>query len=147
MPPIHRSDGVSIVTGEDGVPGSGMTTPRPRFGVGDNTRRNHVVSVRLSPEQLERVDKDRAGYGLRRGPYLRMAALGRVPRSIPEVNRDVWQALGPVFEHLARLSDSLLDGPRFHSEVVEREVRTIERELLRIRRELLGIASFNIARH
>ena len=146
MPPISRSDIIPIVGADDPLPGSGTIAPRPRPVARDSTRRNHVVSVRLSAEHLERVDKDRAGFGLRRGPYLRMVVLGRVPRSIPELNRDAWQALGPAFEHLARVSDSLLDRPPFHSEVVAREVQAIETELSRIRRELLGIAPPGAAR-
>lgn len=139
MPPITRSDIIPIVGAEDPMPGLGTIAPRPRPAARDSTRRNHVVSVRLSAEQLERVDKDRAGCGLRRGPYLRMAAFGRMPRSIPPINRDAWQALRSAFEHLARVSDSLLDRPHFHSEVVRGEVQAIETELSRIRRELLGL--------
>lgn len=147
MPPTHTTDGVPIVSADNPLPGSGSTTRPPGPGAGDGTRRNHVVSVRLSAQQLEHVDKARAGSGLRRGPYLRMAAMGRLPRSIPEVNRAVWPAFGPAFEHLARVADSLLDRPRFHSEVVAREVRNLERELLRIRRELLGIPPSGTARY
>lgn len=146
MPPFSRSDDVPAVSAEDFLPASATTAPAPRPGARGGTRRNHVVSVRLSPEQLERVDKDRAGTGLRRGPYLHLAALGRMPRPIPELNRSAWQALVLAFEHLARVSDSLHDRPRFHSAVVAREVRTIEAKLSQIRRQLLGIRPITAGR-
>lgn len=147
MPTNQRTNSTPNLTREDGLPASGSeSTPRHgSSGARGSTRRAHVVSVRLSAEQLKRVDKDRADSGLRRGPYVRMALLGRVPRPIPQLNRDVWQALGPAFEHLARVSDSLVDRPRFYSEVVARQVRLIEAELSRIRREVLGIARIKVS--
>lgn len=52
MPPISRSDSIPIGSAEDPLPGRGRAKPGPHPEARDSTRRNHVVSVRLSPEQL-----------------------------------------------------------------------------------------------
>ena len=70
--------------------------------------RTHCVSVRLSTAELEQLDQRRGP--LQRGEWLRVAALDVLPPTIPELNRDAWEALSRSASNLNQLAYRLNTG-------------------------------------
>lgn len=65
--------------------------------------RRHCVSVRMSKDELSWLDSERLRVGMRRGEYLRCAAMNARPPVIPEINRQAWAALGRLTERLTEI--------------------------------------------
>ena len=57
-----------------------------------NEVRTHCVSVRLNEEELSILDSKRGPY--KKGEWLRMASLNKLPPVLPEINREAWVKLG-----------------------------------------------------
>ncbi len=64
--------------------------------------RTHCVSVRLSAAELEQLEAKRGA--LQRGEWLRVAALDRLPPTIPAVNREAWVELSRAAANLNQLA-------------------------------------------
>lgn len=62
----------------------------------------HCVSARLSAVELGQLDAERGAYA--RGEYLRMAALGSLPPSVPAINERAWLDLAKVAGNLNQLA-------------------------------------------
>lgn len=78
---------------------------RGRKPMADGARRSHTVSVRLSRDELERLDAQR---GTRpRGEWIRGAALGAAPAKIPELNAELYGALHRVARSLEQLAGAV----------------------------------------
>lgn len=88
---------------EDGNPDLPRQRRRGRKRVPLDIARRHQVACRLTDAELARVDAARGG--VPRGEYLRLAALRRPPRVVPELNRTAWA-------ELARLSGNLNQAMR-----------------------------------
>ncbi len=104
--------------------------------------REHCVSVRLNPAELERLDALRGR--LQRGHWLREAALGRGARggvegrTIPELNREAWTKLGRLSANLNQLTRAVNEG---RAAAGLAGVLATTRDLLRVvRAQLLGVA-------
>lgn len=69
--------------------------------------RTHCVSVRLSPSELNFLDENRATVKLRRGSYLRVAALSKLPEILPEINRSDWIELARSAGNLNQIARHL----------------------------------------
>lgn len=65
-------------------------------------KRSHCVSVRLNASELEWLDSARAG--MQRGKYLRLAAMNKLPPSIPAINCEAWISLGRALANLNQLT-------------------------------------------
>lgn len=89
-------------------------------------KQQHQVNSRLTDAELAYVDAHRGG--VTRGEWLRRAAFGKPPTTIPEINREAWTQLSRAasnLNQLARLSHTFTD------------VHVVE-ELKRFRAALIG---------
>lgn len=73
--------------------------PKP---IDPNAKRSHCVSTRLNDDELQRLDAQRGAF--QRGEWMRMAALDKLPPSIPEINRQSYNDLARVGANLNQLS-------------------------------------------
>lgn len=92
--------------------------------------RNHCISVRVSSDELARLDAERGHQP--RGAYLRACwLLFPAPPIVPQVNRLAWQALARSAANLNQLAAACHQGniP---------ELPTIRQELSAFRSALLG---------
>lgn len=79
--------------------------PKP-LDVGE--KRTHTVSVRLNPAELEMLDSKRGP--LQRGEWLRVAALDKLPHSIPPLNAQAYAALARSAANLNQLAHRVNAG-------------------------------------
>lgn len=89
------------------------------------------VNVYLHPDEAAELDRRRARVGLQRGPYMRMSALDKLPRQIPELNRVAWAELSRIGSNLNQLAREFNQGnpPLFDS---------VEATLSELRAALIG---------
>lgn len=93
--------------------------------------RTHCVSVRLSPDELQSLDRRRGK--IRRGTFLRNLYLGRrEPRQIPEVNR-------AQYAETARWAANLNQLVRIMNAGGEVDLVELQRILSAFRLSLLGL--------
>lgn len=77
--------------------GTAKKTNRGPKPLAPEDRREHVVMARLTSAELARLDELRERARIQRGPYIRAAALDRLPQTIPTPNRQAWAKLaGPA---------------------------------------------------
>ena len=93
--------------------------------------------MRLDPAELAWLDASRAGVHMRRGEYLRSAALGKLPPTIPAVNREAWAALARVAGNLNQLARSVNEGRAVGLDL--RELGELRAAVQDVRRDLLGV--------
>lgn len=107
---------------------------RGRNSLPGDEKRTHCVSVRLNKIELEWLDKQRKNNKKEylRGEYLRMAALGKLPKVVPGVNKKTWLELGFVGNNLNQIARHLNEGDR----VIIDEIVSVLSEL---RDPLIGI--------
>lgn len=84
---------------------------RGRKPVADAELRKHPVTCRLTDAESEKVDRLRGG--MTRGQWLRTAALGKPPATIPAINQTAWLELSRAASNLNQLAR------QGHSEAVE----------------------------
>ena len=60
--------------------------------------RTHCVSVYLNGDEISQLDSQRGL--MRRGEYLRVAALHRLPPVVPELNKNAWVELSRLASNL-----------------------------------------------
>lgn len=84
---------------------------RGRKPVADAELRKHPVTCRLTDAENEKVDNLRGG--MTRGEWLRTAALGKPPATIPAINQTAWLELSRAASNLNQLAR------QGHSEAVE----------------------------
>lgn len=97
--------------------------------------RSHCVSVRLSDDELAQLDAQRGKH--KRGEWLRMAGLDRLPRPIPELNRAAWADLARLANNLNQAQRSINSG-----DASAHDTRLIEATRLAVdalRDQLLGL--------
>lgn len=73
-------------------------------------RREHCVSVRVNAGELATLDSRRGVY--QRGEWLRMAALDKLPPTIPAINREAWTELARAAGNLNQIARSLNAGEK-----------------------------------
>lgn len=101
-------------------------------------RRVHPVSVRLNSAELAHLDSARAGVRMQRGEYLRHASRGKLPPTIPAINREAWASLSRVAANLNQYQAQInAGGVHGHPPEV---VQALAELVQKLRRELLGIA-------
>ncbi len=71
-------------------------------------RRWHSVSCRLTDEELATLDARRGK--VRRGEWLRLAALSKPPRIVPELNRAAWVDLARSASNLNQITHAINSG-------------------------------------
>ncbi|HDZ0557069.1 ATP-binding protein [Klebsiella variicola] len=100
----------------------------------DNKIRNHCVSVRLNEDELTILDSKRGQY--KKGEWLRMASLNKLPPVLPEVNREAWIKLGNLSQDLNHLL-SHLDSKSPDSELTRTELFALRRQIKTLRDHLI----------
>ncbi|EPK6057610.1 hypothetical protein WJC29_003833 [Klebsiella pneumoniae] len=92
--------------------------------------RIHCVSVRLNKEELELLNASRGDK--RKGEWLRMASLQKLPLAIPTINLEAWQSLSDISQKLNRLI-SHLDTKSSNSELTKTEIFAIKKQIKELR--------------
>lgn len=99
-----------------------------------NEIRTHCVSVRLNEEELIILDSKRGQY--KKGEWLRMASLNKLPPVLPEINREAWIKLGSLSRDLNYLLNHL-DSKSPDSELTRTELFALRRQIQVLREHLL----------
>lgn len=92
--------------------------------------RIHCVSVRLNKEELELLNASRGDK--RKGEWLRMASLQKLPPAIPAINLEVWQSLSDISQKLNRLIIHL-DTKSSNSELTKTEIFAVKKQIKELR--------------
>ncbi len=100
----------------------------------DNEIRNHCVSVRLNEEELTILDSKRGQY--KKGEWLRIASLNKLPPVLPEINREAWMKLGNLSQDLNHLLNHL-DSKSPDSELTRTELFALRRQIKTLRDHLI----------
>ncbi|EGT4384318.1 ATP-binding protein [Cronobacter malonaticus] len=100
----------------------------------DNEIRSHCISVRLNEEELIILDSKRGQY--KKGEWLRMASLNKLPPVLPEINRQAWVKLGNLSQDLNHLLNHL-DSKSPDSELTRTELFALRRQIKTLRDHLI----------
>ncbi|MDN3967220.1 hypothetical protein QX208_26265, partial [Klebsiella pneumoniae] len=92
--------------------------------------RIHCVSVRLNKEELELLNASRGDK--RKGEWLRMASLQKLPPAIPAINLEVWQSLTTISQKLNKLINHL-DTKSSNSELTKTEIFAVKKQIKELR--------------
>lgn len=95
--------------------------------------RVHRIVSRLSDDELVVLDSLRGK--CRRGAFLRIAALGRVPRRVPQINQDTALDLSRALGNLATVATAMRAGHFAEIETVRHLVAEVGAALRGIRFE------------
>ena len=96
--------------------------------------RTHCISVRLNQEELFILNSKRGSY--KKGEWLRMASLNKLPPVLPEINREAWIKLGSLAQDLNYLLDHL-DKKSPDSELTRTELFALRRQIKTLRDHLI----------
>ena len=96
--------------------------------------RSHCVSVRLNEEELIILDSKRGQY--KKGEWLRMASLNKLPPVLPEINREAWITLGSLSQDLNFLLNHLVKKSP-DSEITRTELFALRRQIKTLRDQLI----------
>ncbi|WP_077259493.1 MULTISPECIES: ATP-binding protein [Enterobacteriaceae] len=96
--------------------------------------RTHCISVRLNEEELSILNNKRGPY--KKGEWLRMASLNKLPPVLPEINRVAWTELGRLAQGLNHLLTPL-DSKSPHSELTRTELFALRRQIKTLRDHLI----------
>ncbi|EAT2981678.1 ATP-binding protein, partial [Salmonella enterica] len=91
------------------------------------------VSVRLNEEELTILNSKRGQY--KKGEWLRMSSLDKLPPVLPEINREAWIKLGSLSQDLNYLLNHL-DKKSPDSELTRTELFALRRQIKTLRDHL-----------
>lgn len=97
--------------------------------------RSYCVSVRLNVEELQLLNIKLGSY--KKGEWLRMASLQRLPPAIPAINTKAWKALTEISQKLNRIA-AHIDGKSKDSHLTHTELFAVKRQLEELRTNLLS---------
>lgn len=100
----------------------------------ENEIRHHRISVRLNAEELIILDSKRGQF--KKGEWLRMASLNKLPPVLPEINREAWIKLGSLSQDLNHLL-SHLESKSPDSELTRTELFALRRQIKTLRDHLI----------
>ena len=100
-------------------------------------KRVYSVSVRLNSAELAWLDSTRASVRMQRGEYLRHASMGKLPPTIPAINREAWASLSRVAANLNQYQQAINAGT-VHGHAPE-VIQALAELVQKLRAELLGI--------
>ncbi|MDJ6959442.1 hypothetical protein LD669_17180 [Salmonella enterica] len=119
-----------------------MTTSNnsPQFSIVDTVKlknhlRTHCISVRLNNTELQLLNTKRGS--MRKGEWLRMASLRKLPPVIPAINTKAWIALTDISQKLNRIAIHI-DGKSKDSKLTHTELFAVKRQLEELRQHLLN---------
>jgi hypothetical protein len=99
--------------------------------------RLHTVSARLNAAELAELDAARALVQMQRGEYLRHAAVGVLPPTIPQINREAWADLARVCGNLNQYQHLINSGEAAgHDPLV---IEQLGHQVQQLRFALLGV--------
>ena len=130
-PPVSRRSRRGVVA--KGRPGAVAGDPKDRRG--------HCVSVRLSEAELRWLDDARRGVRMRRGEYLRCAAVGQLPPpapTIPAINARVSGELAKVGGNLMQLVRRLNDRGERNTPLTDFDYTAIHAAVVGLSEALIG---------
>lgn len=105
--------------------------------------RSYCVSVRLNNEELSLLNTKRGRY--RKGEWLRMASLQKLPPIIPAINTEAWKALSEISQKLNRIAIHI-DAKSKDSKLTHTELFAVKRQLEELRCNLLRADFWSVPR-
>lgn len=100
--------------------------------------RNYCVSVRFNKEELELLNEKRGS--TKKGEWLRMALLHRLPPIVPPINIKAWKCFGDLSHKLNRILVHL-DNKSSSSQLTKTEIFVIQRQIRELRQKLISVNS------
>ena len=100
----------------------------------NNQLRTYCISVRLNIEELQLLNLKRGSY--KKGEWLRMASLQKLPPVIPTINTKAWKALTDISQKLNRIATHI-DCKSKDSKLTHTELFAVKRQLEELRHNLL----------
>ncbi|EPX4029505.1 hypothetical protein ACWZX2_003525 [Escherichia coli] len=99
-----------------------------------NQLRSHCVSVRFNDEELTLLNKRRGRH--RKGEWLRLSLLNKLPAVVPAINIEAWKILGEISQKLNKLV-AHLDSKSYESSLTQTELFAVKRQVSEIRLHLI----------
>ncbi|POW23623.1 hypothetical protein [Pectobacterium atrosepticum] len=100
--------------------------------------RGYCVSVRFNKEELELLNEKRGA--TKKGEWLRMALLHRLPPIVPSINIEAWKCFGDLSQKLNRILVHL-DNKSSSSPLTKTEIFVIQRQIRELRQKLISVNS------
>lgn len=100
-----------------------------------NQLRSHCVSVRLNNEELTLLNEKRGRH--RKGEWLRLSLLNKLPAVIPAINIEAWKSLSEISQKLNRLIVHL-DSKSQGSFLTQTELFAVKRQISELRLHLIA---------
>lgn len=91
--------------------------------------RSRRLSLYATADELAEIQRRAARVGMQPTAFLREAALGRLPRAVPELNREAWEALSRAASNLNQLARQMNFGEVLDLEEVLEELRQFRASL------------------
>ena len=104
----------------------------------EHEQRRHAVSCRLTDAELARLDSLRGVVS--RGEWLRLAAMSRPPRIVPEINKVAWADLARSAGNLNQITRAVNEGklPVADRAKVGAQLMQLRADMDQLRRILIG---------
>ncbi len=99
-----------------------------------NQLRSHCVSVRLNDEELTLLNEKRGSH--RKGEWLRLSLLNKLPAVVPAINIEAWKTLGEISQKLNKLV-AHLDSKSYESSLTQTELFAVKRHVSELRLHLI----------
>ncbi|MDY4377399.1 hypothetical protein SOV92_06020 [Pectobacterium brasiliense] len=96
--------------------------------------RNHCISVRLNNEELSLLNESRGRY--RKGEWLRLSLLNKLPTVVPAINIEAWKSLSEISQKLNKLIIHL-DNKGNGSSLSKTELFAVKRQIAELRQHLI----------
>ncbi|ENL7151506.1 hypothetical protein AB5S46_004525, partial [Salmonella enterica subsp. enterica serovar Newport] len=95
--------------------------------------RSHCVSVRLNDEELTLLNEKRGRH--RKGEWLRLSLINKLPAVVPAINFEAWKTLGEISQKLNKLV-AHLDSKSYESPLTQTELFAVKRQVSELRLHL-----------
>jgi len=99
-----------------------------------NQLRSHCVSVRLNNEELTLLNEKRGCH--RKGEWLRLSLLNKLPAVVPAINIEAWKSLSDISQKLNKLV-AHLDNKSHESSLTQTELFAVKRQISELRLHLI----------
>ncbi|EIX9043933.1 hypothetical protein AAHW44_23750 [Klebsiella variicola subsp. variicola] len=99
-----------------------------------NQFRSHCISVRLNDEELTLLNEKRGRH--RKGEWLRLSLLNKLPAVVPAINFEAWKTLGEISQKLNKLA-AHLDSKSYESSLTQTELFAVKRQVSELRLHLI----------
>ncbi|MCD9953073.1 hypothetical protein LVT00_21440 [Klebsiella variicola subsp. variicola] len=99
-----------------------------------NQLRSHCVSVRLNNEELTLLNEKRGRH--RKGEWLRLSLLNKLPAVVPAINIEAWKSLSEISQKLNKLV-AHLDSKSQGSSLTKTELFAVKRQISDLRLHLI----------